>query len=168
MEVVLLAAVVLGGAALVLMPVLVLAIWRDRRRELEEYLESDSEDETGEALDWSVEPAGVDFELLVQDALETLPPYLRERMSNVEIVVEDEPPAGAPLLGLYEGVPLTRRSGWYGGVAPDRITIYRGPLERRSGGDPARLARAVSRTVLHEVAHHFGISDERLVELDRY
>ena len=108
------------------------------------------------------------FEDYAQAALDSLPPDLRARMSNVEIVVEDEPPPGERLLGLYEGVPLTRRSSHYGGVLPDKITIYRGPLERLYAHDPERLRREVSRVVLHEVAHHFGISDERLIEIDRY
>jgi predicted Zn-dependent protease with MMP-like domain len=89
-------------------------------------------------------------------------------MSNVEIVLEEEPPPGMPLLGLYEGVPLTRRGASYGGVLPDRITIYRRPLERLYAADEKRLRREIGRVVLHEVAHHFGISDERLLELDRY
>jgi len=75
---------------------------------------------------------------------------------------------GERLLGLYQGVPLTRRSSHYGGVLPDKITIYRGPLVRLYGHDPERLRREVRRVVLHEVAHHFGISDERLIEIDRY
>jgi predicted Zn-dependent protease with MMP-like domain len=97
-----------------------------------------------------------------------LPEELRERISNVDIVVEEEPPAGRPLLGLYQGVPLTRRGSHYGGVLPDKITIYRGPLLRLYGGDGERLRREVRRVVLHELAHHFGISDERLIEIDRY
>jgi predicted Zn-dependent protease with MMP-like domain len=80
----------------------------------------------------------------------------------------DEPPPGQPLLGLYEGIPLTRRGAYYAGALPDKITIYRGPLVRHYGHDPDLLARQVKRVVLHEIAHHFGISDERLVELDRY
>ena len=111
---------------------------------------------------------GEPFEDLVQDALASLPPDLSERVSNVEIVVEDEPPPGQPLLGLYQGVPLTQRSSHYGGVLPDKIRIYRGPLVRLYGHDPELLRHQVSRVVLHELAHHFGISDERLVEIDRY
>jgi predicted Zn-dependent protease with MMP-like domain len=108
------------------------------------------------------------FERLVQESLDTLPAELRGRMSNVAVVVEDEPPAGRPLLGLYQGVPLTRRTSGYGAVPPDKITIFRGPLERLARGDPGRLRAEVRRVVLHEVAHHFGISDRRLVEIDRY
>jgi predicted Zn-dependent protease with MMP-like domain len=116
----------------------------------------------------SPDRAGLDFEQKVQGALDSLPRELRDSMSNVEIVVEEEPPAGMPLLGLYQGVPLTHRGAFYGGVLPDKITIYRGPLERRYGADDERLRREIRRVVLHEVAHHFGISDERLIEMDRY
>jgi predicted Zn-dependent protease with MMP-like domain len=108
------------------------------------------------------------FEELVEDAIDSLPRDLRDFMENVAVVVEDEPPPGLPLLGLYQGVPLTRRTSGYAGVPPDKITIYRGPLERRAGGDPERLQAEVRHVVVHEIAHHFGISDERLVELDRY
>jgi len=110
----------------------------------------------------------LDFDDAVRDALDALPQDLSEYMSNVEVVVEEEPPAGMPLLGLYQGVPLTRRGAFYGGALPDKITIFSGPLERLYGADPDRLRREIRRVVLHEVAHHFGISDERLVELDRY
>jgi predicted Zn-dependent protease with MMP-like domain len=109
-----------------------------------------------------------EFEDLVDEAIASLPDDLQGFMSNVAVVVEPEPPAGLPLLGLYQGVPLTRRTTAYAGVPPDKITIYRGPLERLTGGDPDRLRDQVRRVVLHEIAHHFGISDERLRELDRY
>jgi predicted Zn-dependent protease with MMP-like domain len=108
------------------------------------------------------------FEEYVQDAIDSLPPDLRGEMSNVELVVEHEPPPGQPLLGLYQGIPLTRRGAYYSGALPDKITIYRGPLERLYGRDQEALRKQVRRVVLHEIAHHFGISDERLVELDRY
>jgi predicted Zn-dependent protease with MMP-like domain len=113
-------------------------------------------------------PDEADFEQSIEDALDSLPPDLHEFMSNVAIVVEEEPPAGMPVLGLYQGFPLTARGSGYAGVAPDKITIYRRPLERLYGADPARLRREIRRVVLHEVAHHFGISDERLIEIDRY
>jgi predicted Zn-dependent protease with MMP-like domain len=109
-----------------------------------------------------------DFPQVIQEALDSLPPDLRERISNLEIVVDDEPPPGQPLLGLYQGVPLTRRTSNYSGALPDKITIYRGPLERHYGHDPGLLTAQIRRVVLHEIAHHFGISDERLVEIDRY
>jgi predicted Zn-dependent protease with MMP-like domain len=112
--------------------------------------------------------AGIDFEEALVEAMASLPEGLRSYMSNVAVVVEDEPPAGMPLLGLYQGIPLTRRSSAYGGVLPDKITIYRGPLERLYADDSERLRTEIRRVVLHEVAHHFGISDERLREMDRY
>jgi predicted Zn-dependent protease with MMP-like domain len=110
----------------------------------------------------------VEFEEAVEAAIETLPDDLRDAMSNVAILVEAEPPKGEPLLGLYEGIPLTARTSAYAGAPPDKISIYRGPLERLYGHDPVVLQQMIRRVVLHEIAHHFGISDERLVELDRY
>jgi predicted Zn-dependent protease with MMP-like domain len=114
------------------------------------------------------DPDAVEFEDTVEAAVDSLPSELRGFMSNVAIVVEEEPPPGMPLLGLYQGLPLTRRGSGYVGVPPDKITIYRQPLERLYGSDPARLQREIRRVVLHEIAHHFGISDERLREIDRY
>jgi predicted Zn-dependent protease with MMP-like domain len=108
------------------------------------------------------------FQEAIDDALNSLPVELRAEISNVEIVVEDEPPDGQPLLGLYRGIPLTRRTSTYSGVLPDMISIFSGPITRLAGGDADRLRREVMHVVLHEVAHHFGISDERLIELDRY
>jgi predicted Zn-dependent protease with MMP-like domain len=115
----------------------------------------------------TVPPADV-FESAVESAIASLPPELANAVSNVEVVVEDEPPPGLPLLGLYQGVPLTRRTTSYAAVPPDKITIYRGPLERMHGSNADALAAGVRHVVLHEIAHHFGISDERLRELDRY
>ncbi len=110
----------------------------------------------------------VDFEECAQEAIDSLPRELRDAMSNVAIVIEDEPPGGQPLLGLYQGVPLTRRTSSYAAVAPDKISIYRGPLERYFGADRDRLRDEIKHVVLHEVAHHFGISDDRLREMGRY
>ena len=107
------------------------------------------------------------FEEAIDDALSSLPADLRAAMSNVEIVVEDEPPDGQPLLGLYRGVPLPRRSSTYSGVLPDKISIFGGPITRLVPATPIVYA-ARSAVRLHEIAHHFGISDERLIELDRY
>ena len=109
-----------------------------------------------------------DFEQLVSDALDELPEDIRGLMTNVAVTVEDEPPPGENLLGLYQGVPWGKRGPYYAGALPDKITIYRGPIERMSGGNPERLRSQVRRTVFHEIAHHFGISDARLHELDRY
>jgi len=113
-------------------------------------------------------PEEVDFELAIEEAVDSVPIELRRFMSNVAIVLEEEPPPGMPLLGLYQGFPLPSRGSGYSGVPPDKITIYRRPLERLYGADPVRLRQEIRRVVLHELAHHFGISDERLIELDRY
>jgi predicted Zn-dependent protease with MMP-like domain len=114
------------------------------------------------------EDAAAEFDRLVSDALDELPDDISELMTNVAVTVEDEPPRGLNLLGLYQGVPWGRRGPYYAGSLPDKITIYRLPLERIAGGDPERLRLAVRRTVFHEIAHHFGISDARLVDIDRY
>jgi predicted Zn-dependent protease with MMP-like domain len=108
------------------------------------------------------------FARLVARALDDLPAEFRERMRNIEVVVEDEPSAeqlrgGGELLGLYEGVPLTDR-GAQEPYLPDRISIFRRPIERITAS-PRRQAEIVRDTVVHEIAHHFGISDERLGEL---
>src|SRR4051812_26503073 len=108
------------------------------------------------------------FERYVEEALDTLSDGIVALLENVAIVIDDEPPAEDDLLGLYEGIPQTERTSSYGGVLPDLITIYRGPLERDFGHDQALLRAEVRRTVLHEIAHHFGIDDDRLVEIDRY
>jgi predicted Zn-dependent protease with MMP-like domain len=108
------------------------------------------------------------FEAWVAEALDSLPPDIAEMLDNVGVTVEEEPPPGQNLLGLYRGIPQTNRNQGYVGAMPDLITIYRGPLERVYGHDPDVLHAQIRRTVLHEIAHHFGISDERLVEIDRY
>lgn len=107
------------------------------------------------------------FEELVAEALDALPAWVRERLDNVEVIVEERPPPGENLLGLYEGVPLTRRGIDYTWTLPDRITLYRAPIEREAGGDEHNVRRVVADTVIHEVAHFFGISDDRLRELGR-
>jgi predicted Zn-dependent protease with MMP-like domain len=107
------------------------------------------------------------FKELVAEALDELPGWVRERLDNVEVLVEDRPPPGQHLLGLYEGVPLTERGAGYTWTLPDRITLYREPLEQDAGPDEAALKQAIADTVIHEVAHFFGISDRRLDELGR-
>jgi predicted Zn-dependent protease with MMP-like domain len=107
----------------------------------------------------------VTFEDHVRAALESLPAGLRNAMANVEIVVEDENPEDPDLLGLYLGVPLTERGEGYAGALPDKIAIYRLPLEEEFGDDPAVLEDEIRITVVHEIAHHFGIDDDRLTEL---
>jgi len=103
------------------------------------------------------------FEEMVATALDGLPEELGKLMRNVVVMVEHNPgPRG--LLGLYQGVPLTSRTTNYAGVLPDRITIYRQAICAISWTE-AQVAEQVRKTVVHEVGHHFGISDERLDEL---
>jgi len=106
-----------------------------------------------------------EFEGLVADALDTIPAALAAVMRNVAVFVEDDPPEGGPfLLGLYEGIPLTERGEWYAGVLPDRITIYRHPILAVCHTQ-AEVVEQVRITVVHEIAHHFGIDDHRLRDL---
>jgi predicted Zn-dependent protease with MMP-like domain len=111
------------------------------------------------------------FERLVTEALRGLPPHISATLRNVDVVVEDEPSArqlagldeGETLFGYYEGVPQTERAG-YNFALPDKITIFRGPLERECDGD-AEIAREVQITVLHEIAHHFGFDEDQVADL---
>jgi predicted Zn-dependent protease with MMP-like domain len=115
------------------------------------------------------------FEELVRRALTHLPDDVARRMDNVDIEVQDQPgpeqlasagvPEGHTLLGLYVGIPLTRRTHGYNLVPPDRIIIFQRPLERLARDDDD-LVRRVRDTVIHEIAHHFGISDARLSEIE--
>jgi predicted Zn-dependent protease with MMP-like domain len=108
------------------------------------------------------------FEALVADAMDGLPDWVHERLENVDVVVEDDPPEdNLNLLGLYEGIPLTKRGMHYTWALPDRITLYRRTIEGAAGHDPNAVRRVVAHTVVHEIAHFFGISDERLRELGR-
>ena len=110
------------------------------------------------------------FEALADEALKSLPEFFREKLVNVVIVVDTAPPrkrGGALLLGLYEGVPLSRRTQGYNGELPDKITLYKRSIERICGTDE-EIKSQVAHTVMHEIAHHFGISDARLRELGVY
>ena len=120
---------------------------------------------------------GRDFEALVAEALDSLPPDIQEKLENVQVVVDWRPSAahlrsvglrpGQSLFGLYEGVPQTQRTSSYGMILPDKITIFQQPIEALCRSDE-QIKRQVRRTVLHELAHHFGISDNRLRELGVY
>lgn len=115
-----------------------------------------------------------EFEELVAEALEEIPEPFASHLDNVHIVVEDEPTEedlrsadvapGDTLYGLYHGIPQTERGSGYTFTLPDTITIYRGPI-LRSCVDTDEVYDQVAETVVHEIAHHFGISDERLEEL---
>jgi predicted Zn-dependent protease with MMP-like domain len=107
------------------------------------------------------------FEELVDQAMQELPEELMSRISNLHIAIEESPPAtaeDAEVLGLYEGVPLTERSADYYGVMPDLITLFKSNIEDEAG-DADDVREVVRVTVLHEIAHHFGIDDDRLEEL---
>jgi predicted Zn-dependent protease with MMP-like domain len=104
------------------------------------------------------------FDELVSDALDLVPPDLAAAMDNVVVLVEARNPAEPDLLGQYEGIALTERDSWYGGSLPDTITIYRDALLDVCATE-ADVVDEVAVTVIHEIAHHFGIDDERLHEL---
>ena len=117
------------------------------------------------------------FEQLVAEAVNSLPEEIHDRLENVDIVVADRPTReqlrsikgrkGDTLFGLYEGVPLTNRSHGYGFVMPDKISIFQEPIESYCKND-TQIVKEVRRVVLHEIAHHFGISDKRLWDIGRY
>jgi predicted Zn-dependent protease with MMP-like domain len=117
------------------------------------------------------------FERLVAEAIDELPADFRDRLENVDIVIEDwASPAvlakagrrhPAELLGFYEGVPQTKRTRYYGLVLPDKISLFRRPIEMRCR-TPDEVAALVQHVLRHEIAHHFGIDDARLHELDVY
>lgn len=106
-----------------------------------------------------------EFEEAVADALDSIPSELLEMLSNVVFLVNEEPPPDEPdLLGVYEGVPLTERHDGWPNELPDHVTIFRGPLSRMCC-DRAELVEEIAITVVHEIAHHFGIEEDRLHEL---
>lgn len=113
------------------------------------------------------------FEQLVRKAIESLPAELKNRLENVAIIVEENPPSrprekeerGQELLGLYHGVPHKNRGFWYGNVLPDRIVIYRKPLERISS-TPEDLMENIRQTLIHEVGHYFGFEEEDLQQFE--
>jgi predicted Zn-dependent protease with MMP-like domain len=117
------------------------------------------------------------FEQLVARAIENLPEEIRESLENVDVIVADDLTPdqrrreglknNETLLGLYEGVPLTKRTHGYSFVVPDKITIYQKPIEASCKNDN-QIVAAVQRVVRHEIAHHFGIDDDRLKEIRRY
>jgi len=118
-----------------------------------------------------------EFEAIVRQTVSDLPPELRRNISNVAIVVEEWPDEDTlddaevdnplDLFGFYHGIPLTERPHNYGLVPPDKISIYRQPITRASQSD-SELREAIQRTVRHELAHYFGIDDDRLEELGAY
>ncbi|WP_255783438.1 metallopeptidase family protein [Mycobacteroides abscessus] len=104
------------------------------------------------------------FEELVSDALDAIPPQLAAAIDNVVVLVQDHHPEDPDLLGLYEGIALTERDSFYAGALPDTITIYREPLLEMCSSEQ-EVVDEVTITVIHEIAHHFGIDDKRLHQL---
>ena len=115
------------------------------------------------------------FERLVAEALASIPRRFRDTMSNLAIVVEDEPAADLladmeieppdTLLGLYQGTPLTERTWDFGNALPDRILLFQGPIERESE-DEDDLIVAIGETLIHEIGHYFGLSEEEIEEIE--
>lgn len=120
-----------------------------------------------------------EFEKLVEEALRTIPRDFRDAIRNMAIVVEDEPsddllddldiePPGT-LLGLYQGTPLPERSATHGNSLPDVVTLFQGPIEDEARGDPDRIVYEIGETLIHELGHYFGLSEEQIEEIeDRY
>ena len=118
-----------------------------------------------------------EFEQAVARSIELLPEEFRDRMENISVVVQDYPDRhqmnklgikdNRTLLGLYEGVPLTKRSTHYGMTTPDKITIFRLPIEIRCRNLGLDITTEIARVVQHEIAHHFGISDNRLQQIEK-
>jgi predicted Zn-dependent protease with MMP-like domain len=118
-----------------------------------------------------------EFERLAAEALDSLPEEILHHLENIEVIIEDRPSkedlaeAGMEdddshdLLGLYVGIPLTDRGDWYAGVLPDRIILFREPIEAAAEGRPEAIKQEVRKTVIHEIGHFYGIDDDRLREL---
>jgi predicted Zn-dependent protease with MMP-like domain len=114
-----------------------------------------------------------EFERLVVQAVESLPPKFLRRLENVDVVVEDEPTEedlelagiepGGTLLGLYHGVPQSQRGPWYGNLLPDRIVIYRRPIEAVAR-DRREIRKEIRITIMHEIGHYFGLAEDDLAE----
>ncbi|GLY64043.1 metallopeptidase family protein [Amycolatopsis taiwanensis] len=111
-----------------------------------------------------VEMSAARFEELVADALDEVPAEFSQAMDNVVVLVEDQNDEAPDILGLYHGIALTERTSDYGGVLPDRISIYRRPILQMCDSED-QVVEEVLITVVHEIAHHFGIDDARLHEL---
>jgi predicted Zn-dependent protease with MMP-like domain len=103
-----------------------------------------------------------EFENIIRETIKSLPEQFLSQLDNVEVVIEDYPPHNAPLLGLYRGVPKTGRYGYF--ALPDKITIYKEPLLRISRNED-EAKKNIRNTVLHEIGHHFGLSDQELYKL---
>ncbi|MCA9379786.1 metallopeptidase family protein [Candidatus Dojkabacteria bacterium] len=118
-----------------------------------------------------------EFEKLVEQGIEQIPLEFRQKLDNVAIFVSPYPSmeqqrkinlrAGWTLFGLYEGVPLTKRGSGYAMAMPDRITVFQGPIQNATQGDPERMREIVKNTVWHEIAHHFGMNEDEVREAEK-
>lgn len=104
-----------------------------------------------------------EFEKTVREVVKAMPRLLRDKLDNIDIVVEDEPVVQKSLLGLYQGVPLKKRGFWYGNVLPDRIILFKNNIERLSR-DETSLKELIERVVIHEIGHYFGFGEKELRE----
>jgi predicted Zn-dependent protease with MMP-like domain len=107
------------------------------------------------------------FAQLIRDALDDLPPIFREKMKNIQVVVEQEPIVQESLLGLYQGVPFKHRGVWYGNVLPDKITLFKKNIERVSRTDD-EIKEWVQKVLIHEIGHYFGFSEADLHRLNNH
>lgn len=117
-----------------------------------------------------------EFEKLVEAALGTIPAKFRDAIRNMAIVVEDEPPDALledleidppdTLLGLYQGTPLPERSATHGNNLPDVVTLFQGPIEDEAEGDPEQIVYEIGETLIHELGHYFGLSEEEIGEIE--
>jgi len=116
------------------------------------------------------------FKALVQEAIDTIPPRFAREVTNVAIVIEDEPPdelldememePDETLLGLYQGIPLPERDWAHGNVLPDRITLFQRTIEEECEGDEDEIVVAIGETLIHELGHYFGLSEEEIMEIE--
>lgn len=116
------------------------------------------------------------FKALVEEAIDTIPARFAREVSNVAIVIEDEPSddlldememgPDETLLGLYQGIPLTERAWAHGNVLPDRITLFQKTIEDECGGDEDEIVVAIGETLIHELGHYFGMSEDEIMEVE--
>lgn len=117
-----------------------------------------------------------EFERLVETALATIPQNFRDAIANVAIVVEDEPSPelldemdmdpNDTLLGLYQGTPLPERGSTHGNTLPDVVTLFQGPIEDEAEGDPEQIVFEIGETLIHELGHYFGLSEDEIEEIE--
>ena len=116
------------------------------------------------------------FKALVEEAIDTIPRRFAREVRNLAIVIEDEPPADLldemeieppdTILGLYQGTPLTERQWWHGNALPDRITLFQAPIEEEADGDEDEIVVAIGETLIHELGHYFGMSEDEIMEIE--